>query len=211
MGTVNKVYVQWPRRWWRKRASFTLLWPNGEDEGEGEVEGEGREGCGGAARALLRRHGLPEWAEGFYQIGPDRGAGPSTLVAWVVGEGAAAVETISEAELARVVLGVLRLFLPAGTPPPPRPTRLRVSRWASDPLYRGSYSYVPRGGSGADYDALAAPLCDVRGAPRLLFAGEACHRTFYSTLHGAWLSGEEEAGLLLPTPGRVCVCPETRA
>ena len=26
---------------------------------------------------------------------------------------------------------------------------------------------------------------------------QACHRTFYSTLHGAWLSGEAQAELLL--------------
>ena len=187
MGTVNKVFVQWPRRWWRRRASFTLLWPEGE---ESDTEGGGG---GGAARALLRRHGLPEWALGFYQIGPDRAAGDTTLVAWVVGEGAAAIEALPEGELERVVLGVLGLFLGS---PPPCPTRLRTSSWASDPLHYGAYSYVPCGGSGADYDALAAPLCDGGGAPRLLFAGEACHRTFYSTLHGAWLSGEQAALLL---------------
>ena len=53
-------------------------------------------------------------------------------------------------------MGVLRLFIPQA----PSPSALRLSRWASDPLIRGAYSYVPPGASGADYDAVAAPLLE---------------------------------------------------
>ena len=69
---------------------------------------------------------------------------------------------------------MLRLFVPNA----PSPRALRLSRWRSDPLTRGSYSYVPPGSSGADLDAISASLCSSDGVPRLLFAGEACHRTF---------------------------------
>lgn len=47
--------------------------------------------------------------------------------------------------------------------------------------------------SAEEYDALAEPISDRRGKPRVLFAGE--HTTKYhpSTVHGAWLTGLREA------------------
>lgn len=63
-----------------------------------------------------------------------------------------------------------------------------VTRWAEDPLFRGSYSHaVP--GARAARTTLATPLAD----GRLCFAGEACHPRFAATLAGAWLSGRDAA------------------
>lgn len=63
--------------------------------------------------------------------------------------------------------------------------------WGSDPWARGSYS-AARPGQADQRAALADPV-----APTLSFAGEACSRTFYGTLHGAWLSGREAAARLI--------------
>ena len=63
----------------------------------------------------------------------------------------------------------------------------RATRWNSDELIGGSYSYaVP--GEAAARGVLAEPLDD-----RVFFAGEACSRTAYGTLHGAFLSGRAAA------------------
>src|SRR5205807_8970508 len=60
---------------------------------------------------------------------------------------------------------------------------LKLHRWGVDPFSRGSYSYALP--SKADCRAeLAAPVDN-----RLLFAGEACSRSDYSTAHGAYLTG----------------------
>ncbi|MCO5580038.1 hypothetical protein L7F22_033904 [Adiantum nelumboides] len=80
------------------------------------------------------------------------------------------------------------------------------SQWGSNPLFRGSYSYVAVGSTGEDIDAVAEPLprtpadgmvvdaaTDCRRPLQLLFAGEATHRYCYSTTHGAYLSGVREA------------------
>ena len=63
-----------------------------------------------------------------------------------------------------------------------------VTRWDADPWVRGSYSYcVP--GEAASRRRLAEPL----GDGHLLFAGEACHVGFASTMAGAWISGQDAA------------------
>lgn len=63
-----------------------------------------------------------------------------------------------------------------------------VARWGSDPFAFGSYSHVAVGATGKDFDALAQPIGE-----RVFFAGEATHRQFPGTVHGALLSGRREA------------------
>ncbi|HZZ89461.1 MAG TPA: NAD(P)/FAD-dependent oxidoreductase [Caulobacteraceae bacterium] len=59
--------------------------------------------------------------------------------------------------------------------------------WRADPLALGSYSHALPGHAG-DRARLAAPVDD-----RLFFAGEATSPEFFSTVHGAWISGERAA------------------
>ncbi|KAF6174897.1 hypothetical protein GIB67_026385 [Kingdonia uniflora] len=81
-------------------------------------------------------------------------------------------------------------------------TKVQKSKWGTDPLFMGSYSYVAVGSSGDDLDSMAEPLPMISDhydvAPlQILFAGEATHRTQYSTTHGAYFSGVREANRLL--------------
>ena len=82
--------------------------------------------------------------------------------------------------------------------------KVLTSKWGTDPLFRGSYSYVGVGSSGEDLDSMAKPLPEsskngANSCPplQILFAGEATHRTHYSTTHGAYFSGLREANRLL--------------
>lgn len=74
----------------------------------------------------------------------------------------------------------------------PEPTGYTLTRWASDPFARGSYSFVAVGAGPADHAALAAPQGD-----RLFFAGEHTSAEHPSTVHGAILSGRRAAAQLL--------------
>ena len=65
-----------------------------------------------------------------------------------------------------------------------------VTRWDADPWTLGSYSYAVPGHADARR-RLAEPLAD----GHLLFAGEACHVGFASTVAGAWISGQHAAGI----------------
>ena len=64
---------------------------------------------------------------------------------------------------------------------------IAATRWDRDPFARGAYSHALPG-AGAARDVLAAPVAD-----RLFFAGEACSRRRFSTVHGAWETGEAAA------------------
>jgi monoamine oxidase len=62
---------------------------------------------------------------------------------------------------------------------------LAGSAWGLDPFAGGSYSHALPG---------CAPMRQVLAAPvdnRLFFAGEACSEAFFSTVHGAWITGVE--------------------
>ena len=82
---------------------------------------------------------------------------------------------------------------------PAAPRGPRLTAWGRDPRSLGSYSCIPVGATGADYDRLAEPF----GALHL--AGEHTHRRFPGTVHGAYLSGvraaERIAGAAPAAPG----------
>jgi monoamine oxidase len=115
--------------------------------------------------------------------------GQPVLMALKSGRAARADEQRPDAELVDQLTGQLRLAFGNRVG---APQGWHISRWASDPHAFGSYSYLRRGSTLADRDALAAPI-----GGRLYFAGEATHRDHASTVHGAYLSGLREAEQML--------------
>ncbi|PSP15651.1 MAG: monoamine oxidase [Cyanobacteria bacterium QS_8_64_29] len=116
--------------------------------------------------------------------------GVPILVAFLGGPEARHRECCADRQLVALVMRELRCMFARTVPDP---TRVAIARWASDPFALGSYSFVRVGASGQDYTALSAPAGE-----RLFFAGEATHRQYPATVHGAFLSGlraaEELAG-----------------
>jgi monoamine oxidase len=66
----------------------------------------------------------------------------------------------------------------------PDPVDAQITRWASDPLAFGSYSFNALGATPDMRDDLARPVDG-----RIFFAGEATERDYFATVHGAYLSG----------------------
>jgi monoamine oxidase len=73
---------------------------------------------------------------------------------------------------------------------------LASTAWLQDPWARGSYSYALPGHAG-DRALFAAPVDE-----RLFFGGEACSPNFFSTAHGAYMSGVAAAEAVLASLGR---------
>jgi len=107
------------------------------------------------------------------------------LMAFSSGEYGAQLEKLSDEEIVAEGMDVLRKLYGDDIPEPEDHT---ITRWASDPFSRGSYSFTPVGATPSDYDDLAEPVMN-----RLFFAGESTIKEAPATVHGAYLSGIREA------------------
>ncbi|XP_032417939.1 spermine oxidase isoform X1 [Xiphophorus hellerii] len=127
------------------------------------------------------------------------------LSGWICGQEALHMERCDDETVAETCTKLLRRF--TGNPDIPKPKRILRSSWGSNPYIQGSYSFTRVGSSGQDCERLAMPLpyANSTKAPvrqlnkplQVLFAGEATHRKYYSTTHGALLSGQREATRLM--------------
>ncbi|XP_010218033.1 PREDICTED: spermine oxidase [Tinamus guttatus] len=121
------------------------------------------------------------------------------LSGWICGEEALIMEKCDDETVAETCTEMLRKF--TGNPNIPKPRRILRSSWGSNPNFRGSYSYTQVGSSGADVEKLAKPLPYAESSKttpmQVMFSGEATHRKYYSTTHGAVLSGQREAAHLI--------------
>uniref|UniRef100_A0A8B9RV07 Amine oxidase domain-containing protein n=1 Tax=Accipiter nisus TaxID=211598 RepID=A0A8B9RV07_9AVES len=177
-GTNNKIFLEFEQPFWEPQQQLLeVVW---EDESPLEEPSANLEA---------------NWFKkliGFVVLQPPEHG--HVLCGFIAGEESEYMETLSDAEVLSTMTRVLRTL--TGNPRLPAPRSVLRSRWHSASYTRGSYSYVAVGSSGDDIDVLAQPLPEDPKDPRplqLLFAGEATHRTFYSTTHGALLSGWREA------------------
>jgi monoamine oxidase len=147
---------------------------------------------------------LPEIGDSAYVIGSTRRRetasyqirplGRPVISCFFGGRWAAAMEEEGEAAMAAFAADELaRLF---GEGIRRQVASLAATAWRRDPWARGSYSYALPGHAD-DRAVLAAPVED-----RLFFAGEACSPNFFSTAHGAWLTGRAAADSALESLGQ---------
>lgn len=95
------------------------------------------------------------------------------------------IETWSDARIVADAMRTLRTVYGSGIP---APIDVQITRWASDPYALGSYSFNPVGATPALRGTLARAL-----GKRVYFAGEATDKRYFSTAHGAYLSGMRAA------------------
>lgn len=111
------------------------------------------------------------------------------LLAFNTGEFAHRLDIMPDEQVIAQATAVLKTMYGADIPDP---TSWLLTDWGQDPFAYGSYSYLPIGTKGKDYDRLAKPVDDC-----LFFAGEATSRAYPATVHGAYLSGIREAKRIL--------------
>ncbi|PNF16248.1 hypothetical protein B7P43_G14571 [Cryptotermes secundus] len=134
------------------------------------------------------------------------------LLGWISGREAKYMETLTHDQVADTRTDILRKFL--SDPFIPKPKLCICTSWHKQPYTRGSYTAMAVGASHLDIEHIAQPLYanpqqdKVRVTilssyiilhlqPVVLFAGEHTHSNFYSTVHGAYLTGRSAAQVLL--------------
>ncbi|GMI81295.1 polyamine oxidase 5 [Hibiscus trionum] len=193
-GVVNKLFLQWS--------------PNGNRTAEEKHKFPSLQTVFHPRQSEFRHEKIPWWMRRTASLSPIY-SNSNVLLSWFAGKEALELETLSDEEIINGVSATVSGLLPTHNSPEfckPRFVKVLKSKWGSDPLFLGSYSYVAVGSSGADLDTMAEPLPKIGSSEldqgvhyplQILFAGEATHRTHYSTTHGAYFSGLREANRLL--------------
>ncbi|XP_048393056.1 peroxisomal N(1)-acetyl-spermine/spermidine oxidase-like isoform X2 [Stegostoma tigrinum] len=183
-GTTNKIYLEYEVPFWNSSEHWIeLVW-------EDETPFSGL------------KPNLAEWWRRIFALDvlhPVERYG-HILLGWSSGREAEFIETLSEEDLVSNITRILRQFTGR---PVPQPKNAFVTKWFSNPYTRGSYSHISINSTGDMIDTLAEPLPQegddghLSEMMQVLFAGEATHRTYHSTTHGALLSGWREADRLI--------------
>jgi monoamine oxidase len=98
-------------------------------------------------------------------------------------------ETMSDSQIIDEIMSHLRDIYGATIP---NPTHLLRTKWQTNENSFGAYSYTAVGTEMQHFDDLAEEVND-----KLFFAGEHTNADYYSTVHGAYLSGIREANKII--------------
>ena len=160
----------------------------------------------GLLNKCILRFGRTFWAEQYDWLGyipsiPGRWAewislsrqvGKPILVGFNAADFGREIEQWTDNQIVSRAMETLRRIYGPGIP---SPVGYQITRWASDPFAYGSYSYLPVGAT----PKLRADLASNVGQT-IFFAGEATHRQYPATVHGAYLSGIRAAGEIQSSP-----------
>ncbi|KAL3825280.1 hypothetical protein ACJIZ3_021309 [Penstemon smallii] len=191
-GVVNKVFLQTTPSHNQEPTKFPFLQMAFHQTGSGQKNPK-----------------IPEWIRRTSFICPIY-SNSRVILSWFTGQEALELESMTEEEIINGFSTTISHFLPSNSKSQNQLKFGKVLRtqWGTNPLFLGSYSYITVGSTVDDMDTLAEPLPEnnnIDSLPppppppplQILFAGEATHRTHYSTTHGAYFSGLREANRLL--------------
>ena len=102
---------------------------------------------------------------------------------------ARATEKQSDAEVISLIMAHLKDIYGSSIP---QPKNMLRTKWGSNPNAYGAYSFTAIETEMSHFDDLAASV-----GQKLFFAGEHTENDYFSTTHGAYLSGIREAGKIL--------------
>lgn len=177
-GAVAKIVLHFPKRWWNNDDDWILMWTP-EDKNK------------------LTKEKL-DWLTALTGKLPARN-NPNVIIFWFCGKYVPEIEGLSENEIQRGINYFLNSFFSSSFNVT-HPDKILRSNWYSNSHFRGIISYESVKGylaAGSRLpEKLAAPLLRNDNSPSILFAGEATHPYYFSTVHGAIETGYREADRL---------------
>lgn len=174
-GTVDKIFLEFERPFLSQDISEIMLLWNGDAAHSTDDSSESDE--------FVKQF----WYRKIYSFSK---ISDTLLLGWISGREAEYMEQLDEKTISEKCVELLKQFLK--DPCIPTPKRCVTTSWKSQPFTRGSYTSIGVGASQEDIENLAQPLYSNphQSKPSILFAGEHCSPVYYSTVHGAYLSGE---------------------
>ena len=127
-----------------------------------------------------------------------------TIVAHCAPPYAHEYENQTDEEIVKTVCKVMQTMFRVKPEMMPKPVDYLVTRWLQDENSFGAYSYMKVGATYSDVRALSEPEFE---AKTLFFAGEGCSISGAQCVHGAVLSGQEQACKILQL-GNVDINPD---
>ena len=204
-GTLDKIFLIYDHAWWNEEPYLSRYQKGVVNRSTGEHQDE---------------DARPDSFMGFsselpgISIHPENGAstGPRllsclnldsltdfpVLSTFISCSNATHIESLKDQDAGAIVHRALTSWL--GLEPPP-PAAVHVTRWASDPFSRGSYSHMITAMSDHEHrEEFQRPVRGSNGG-ELRFAGEHTSTNHFATVHGALLSGWREADSILSELG----------
>ncbi|XP_014477867.1 PREDICTED: uncharacterized protein LOC106746142 isoform X2 [Dinoponera quadriceps] len=189
IGTADKIFMEFPHKWWSEDTVAINLVCLEENK-----------------KLFLQKYGEEyRWlcdVFSFYTVDYQ----PRILCAWIVGKYARYMETLSDSEVTNGLYWLLyesvgKYYNIV------QPIKILRSKWFTDEHFQGSYTF--QGMNTEDLNVKPSDLAEpivMNGKPVILFAGEATHDHYYSTVHGAVETGFREANRLLDFNQRTRDC-----
>ncbi|KAJ8912190.1 hypothetical protein NQ315_003794 [Exocentrus adspersus] len=184
-GATFKIAMHFPKTWWNVSELYGFVW---SAEDEKKITSDFPEGPFKNGRSWLTT------STKFFQAEHN----PKVMIAFFAGEMVPDLEKESDQVLIDGCMYLFKTFLGSNYSVV-EPDSIIRSSWYTNPHFRGTYSYESvKGGSGSRYpEELGKPLRNEDERPTVLFAGEATHPYYFSTVHGAIESGYREADRLI--------------
>lgn len=196
-GTIDKIFLEFDEPFWSQDCKgIQLVWTN-KVLNYGQVQIPSN-------REEVKRN----WFQGITGFDPVQHQ-RATLCGWIGGAEAEYMEALPEEVVGQACVKLLRQFLHREDIPNPK--KVYRSQWATNKLFRGSYSHhsVPcecRMGQPGE-SPLNEPVCATSDkgdkVPLIVLAGEANSIAFYSTVHGAFQNGRSQVSHYLKALSRL--------
>lgn len=206
-GTLDKIFLVYSKAWWTEEPFASIIKrgytkrPFTRDTGTND-ELDNLQEPDAFAAFTYELPGIQIHQNGDVTTGPrlisltniNSLSGFPVLCAFVSCANAVHVERLADVDAAGIVH---RALSSSFGQQPPKPQKIHVTRWATDPYSLGSYSHMITGLSETGHrEAFQQPVTNEKGG-KLRFAGEHTSRNHFATVHGALLSGWREADGIL--------------
>ncbi|KAL1501747.1 hypothetical protein ABEB36_007020 [Hypothenemus hampei] len=177
-GAIMKIILHFPEQWWPDKAAFEVIWSPEDEES-------------------LQKENL-QWLMSLSGVVPAEN-NSKVLIGWYSGKYIPIIENLSDEEVLRGQSYILDTFFSKHFNVS-QPDQILRTNWYHNPNFLGTYSYesVAEKPNRTIYqEKLERPLMNNNNKPVILFAGEATHPYYFSTVHGAIETGFREADRLI--------------